>query len=162
LITAIPEDSQNVFVALTARGFNPDLTIVARAADEATVAKLFRAGASKVISSAEIGGRRMASVLLRPKVVNFLDIIMSDQKMVLRLEEVDITDDSPLVGKSIRDLHIRGRTGALVVGFHQPGKPFEVNPSADTVLNTGDVLVVLGNSSQIGAFGDLAKAGVPS
>ena len=119
LIAAVPEDSVNVFVTLTARGFNPDLKIVARAADESTVAKLFRAGANKVISSAEIGGRRMASMLIRPKVVDFLDVIMNDQELALRLEEVDINKKSPFVGKSIRELEIRGRTGSLVIAYQR-------------------------------------------
>ncbi len=149
LIAAVPEDSVNVFVALTARGFNPDLKIVARAADESTVAKLFRAGANKVISSAEIGGRRMASMLLRPKVVNFLDIMVNDQDLALRLEEVNINKKSRFVGKSIRELDIRGSTGTLVIAYQREGQSIQINPSADTTCKTGDVLIVLGNEKQV-------------
>ncbi|MFQ5650494.1 MAG: potassium channel family protein [bacterium] len=149
LIAAVHEDSQNVFVTLTARGFNPNLILVAKAADEATVAKLLRAGATKVISSAEIGGRRMASVLLRPKVVNFLDVVTGNQELALRLEEIDISAGSSFIGKSIRDLHIRGRAGTLVIAYHREGQPIRINPSADTVVESGDVLIVLGNDSQV-------------
>ncbi|NIR51897.1 potassium channel protein [candidate division KSB1 bacterium] len=158
LITAVTEDSENVFVTLTARGFNSNLTIVARAAAEATMAKLIRAGADKVISSAEIGGRRMASVLLRPKVVNFLDIIMSDDELALRLEEIDIDEKSAFVGKSIRDLHIRGRTGTLVIGFQHEGQSIQINPPAETVINVGDVLIVMGNESQVEKLRRIANA----
>ncbi len=158
LIAAVREDSDTVFVTLTARGFNPDLTIVARAADEATVAKLFRAGANKVISSAEIGGRRMASVLLRPKVVNFLDVMMSDQDLALRLEEIDISENSSFVGKSIRDLHIGRRTGTLVIAYHREGQPIQMNPPADSVLNCGDVLIVMGNETQVEELRQIAQA----
>ncbi|MFQ5602812.1 MAG: potassium channel family protein [bacterium] len=158
LIAAVHEDADNVFLTLTARGFNPNLTIVARAADEAAVPKLFRAGATKVISSAEIGGRRMASVLLRPQVVNFLDVIMSDQELALRLEEFDIGEDSSFIGKSIRDLHIRGRTGTLVIAFQRQGQPIAINPSADNVIQAGDVLIVLGNENQVEKLQQMVQA----
>lgn len=157
LIAAAPEDSVNVFVALTARGFNPDLQIIARAAEESTAAKLFRAGANKVISSAEIGGRRMASMLIRPKVVNFLDVIMSDQELALRLEEVNIGEKSSFLGKSIRDLHIRGRTGTMVVAYHREGQAIQINPPADTVFQDGDVLIVLGNEKQVGQLQEIVN-----
>ena len=158
LIAAVPEDSVNVFVALTARGFNPDLKIGARAADESSIAKLFRAGANKVVSSAEIGGRRMASMLLRPKVVNFLDVIMSDQELALRLEEININKKSPFVGKSIRGLDIRGRTGTLVIAYQGEGQSININPSADTTCQAGDVLIVLGNEKQVADLQHLARS----
>lgn len=159
LITTMAEDADNLFVTLTARGFNPNLTIVSRAADETSVAKLFRAGASKVISSREIGGRRMASALLRPKVINFLDIIMHDEELALRLEEIDVTDSSSFAGKSIRDLHIRERTGAMVIAYHREGQPIQVNPPAESVLQPGDVLIVMGNDSQVEQLCQIAYSG---
>ncbi len=157
LIAAVHEDSENVFVTLTARGFNSGLMIVARAGEEATARKLLRDGANKVISSAEIGGRRMASVLLRPKVVNFLDVIMSDQQLALRLEEIDITEGSPFIGKSISDLHIRARVGTLVIAYHREGQAIEINPAANTVLQSGDVLIVLGNDAQVAKLRQIAQ-----
>ncbi len=156
LIAALPGDADNVFVTLTARGINPKLHIIARANDDASAAKLYRAGADHVISSAKIGGRRMASALLRPKVVNFLDVIMRDHELALRLEEVDIDEGSALAGKSIRDLHIRGRTGALVVGYQAPGQAVVINPPAETVLKPGDVLIVMGTEAQLEKLLELA------
>lgn len=156
LIAAIPQDSENVFVTLTARGFNPHLKIIARASDEASVAKLFRAGANKVITSAQIGGRRMASALLRPKVLNFLDVIMSDSELSLRLEEIDIFPKSPFVGKSIRELHIRSKTGTLVIGFDRSGESLQINPPAETVIESGDVLIVIGNEEQVKQLREMA------
>ncbi len=158
LIAAVQEDSENVFVTLTARGFNPDLTIVARAAHEGTVSKLFRAGASKVISSAEIGGRRMASVLLRPRVVNFLDVMMHDDELALRLEEVRVSAEGPFAGKSIRELHVRARTGTLIIAHQQSDDAMEINPGAETILSAGDVLIVLGNEKQIEELLRIANA----
>jgi len=158
LIAAVPEDSENVFVTLTARGFNPNLTIVARAANESTIDKLFRAGATKVISSSEIGGKRMASVLLRPSVVNFLDVIMHDQELALRLEEITVNEKSNFAGKSIRDLRIRERTGAMVIAFKREGMPIQINPPAESTLHFGDVLIVMGNDSQVDDLGRLANS----
>lgn len=157
LIATVPEDADNVFITLTARGFNPDLTIVARAAEKSTAAKLVRAGANKVISSSQIGGRRMASVLLRPKLVNFLDVIMHDEQLSLRLEEVDVEEESPFVGKSIRDLGIRERTGAMVIAYHRQNRPIQVNPAAETVLQPGDVLIVMGTDKQVEELARIAQ-----
>ncbi len=157
LIAAVSEDSGNVFITLTARGLNPNLTIIAKAANEASVPKFLRAGANKVISSAEIGGIRMASVLLRPNVVNFLDIIMSDHELALRLEEIEITSESTFIGKSLKDIHVRAMTGVSVVAYHREGHPINVNPDADTTLQQGDVLIVLGNEVQIGKLIDVAN-----
>ena len=149
MIATLSQDSDNVFVSLTARGFNPRLQIISRAADDTSVAKLYRAGANKVISSSEIGGRRMASALLRPQVLNFLDVIMNDPELSLRLEEIDIVAESPFIGKSIGDLHIRRNTGTLVIGYcRNHGTPL-INPHAETVLSAGDVMIVLGNEEQV-------------
>jgi voltage-gated potassium channel len=149
LITALPQDADNVYVTLTARGFNPDLTIVAMATSESAERKLLRAGANRVISPSEIGGRRMASVLIRPEVVNFLDVMMHGDDLELRLEEVRIQEGSHIVGKSIRDCRIREHTGALVIAYRPRGKPLVVNPAAETVLQPGDVLIVMGKEGQI-------------
>jgi len=158
LIAAVHEDTHNVFVTLTARGFNKDLTIVSKASDDASVSKLLRAGADKVISSAEIGGRRMASALIRPCIVHFLDIIMNNQGLALRLEELPIEEASPFDGKSIRDLHIRARSGALVLGYHRAGQPIQVNPEAGAVLHSGDILLVLGTDVQLNQLQDIARS----
>lgn len=157
LIATVPLDADNVFITLTARGYNPNLTIVARAAEESTMKKLHRAGANKVISSREIGGRRMASVILRPRVLNFLDIIMHDHQLALRLEEIDVLENSPFVGKSIRDLRIRERTGAMVIAFQRPNQSIQVNPPAESILEAGDHIIVMGNDSQVEQLNSLAN-----
>jgi len=162
LIAAVSEDMQNVFVTLTARGFNPNLTIVSKASEEGSVAKLYRAGANKVISSAEIGGRRMASVLIRPTTVNFLDVIASDQELSLRLEEILITEISPFDGRSILDLHIRAKTGVLVIGYARQGQKIKINPEAGTVLQAGDLLIVLGNDDQLSSLQKLTMTNFTS
>jgi len=92
---------------------------------------------------------KLASMLIRPKVVDFLDVIMNDQELALRLEEVDINKKSPFVGKSIRELEIRGRTGSLVIAYQRDGQSIIINPSADTTCQAGDVLIVLGNEKQV-------------
>lgn len=157
LIAAVSDDSENVFITLTARGFNANLTIISKAANEASIQKFLRAGANKVISSAEIGGIRMASVLLRPKIVNFLDIIMTDHELALRLEEIEIAHESHFIGNSLKDIHVRAKTGVLVIAYYREGQPMKVNPDANTILQLGDVLIVLGNETQIGKLIEIAN-----
>lgn len=88
LVAALRQDEANVFVVLTARTMNPDLTIVARAAEERTVKKLIKAGANRVISPYQIAGRRIAPVILRPSVMDFLDVVVDGGDITMRLEEV--------------------------------------------------------------------------
>lgn len=95
LIAVLPSDADNVFVTLTARQLNPNLMIVAKATDHQAVTKLRRAGATRVITPSEIAGRRIASSVLRPTLVNFLDVIMDDSAMSLRMEEFTISESSP-------------------------------------------------------------------
>jgi voltage-gated potassium channel len=158
LIATLSHDSDNVFVSLTARGFNPNLQIISRAAHDTSVAKLYRAGANKVISSSEIGGRRIASALLRPHVLNFLDVIINDREMELRLEDIDIAAKSVFAGKSIGELQIRRNAGTLVVGYSSQGGAMQVNPHTATVLHAGDIIIVLGNNQQVEQLRDLANA----
>ena len=100
----------------------------------------------------------MASAILRPNVVNFLDVIIHDQELSLRLEEVQLSDKSPFVSKSIRDLNIRGRTGTMVIGYHREEQSIQVNPDPDTILNAGDILVVMGSEEQIEELQRIVKS----
>ncbi|MFW6180383.1 MAG: potassium channel family protein [Spirochaetota bacterium] len=154
LVSALPDDESNLFVVLTARQLNPGLTIVSQAEEERTVRKLLKAGANRVISPNQIAGRRMASVLLRPSVIDFLDVVVKGEEMAMRIEEVQVGADSPLVGKTLRESGIGQRTGAIIVGIHgQKGKT-RINP-ASTVslsavkLNPGDVLIAMGSEEHL-------------
>jgi voltage-gated potassium channel len=162
LIVALRQDEINVFVVLAARQLNPNLMIVARAAEERTVGKLERAGANRVISPYQIAGRRMASVVLRPSVVNFLDVAMEQRNMSMRMEEVRITRESARVGKALRDSGLGKQTGAIIIGIHGPDGHTRVDDSetkslSSVVFQEGDILISMGNEEQIKSLKDFAE-----
>ena len=154
LITALPKDADNVFVALTARELNPHLVIIARASARSSVSKLISAGANSVVLPDEIGGSHMANLVIRPEVIKFLDMISGLDPNKLRLEEMAFGDLKPtLRGQSIRELDVRSRTGANVIALRQGADgELVVSPAADYRPAAGDVLLVLGNDTQINAL----------
>jgi len=161
LIAALRNDDANVFVVLTARQLNPALTIVSRATDERTAGKILKAGANRVFSPDQIVGRRMASVILRPSVVNFLEVVMGGGDVAMRLEEVPVVAGSPLIGKQLRETNIGQQTGSIVVSIQGSDGGLRVNPSAtatlsSVVLQEGDLLIALGSEGQLKRLKDLA------
>lgn len=150
LITALPKDSDNVFVALTARELNPNIKIIARASLKTSEPKLLRAGADSVVMPDEIGGSHMANLVVRPEVIRFLEMISGLGPDKLRLEELRFANvRREFQGRSIRELDIRSRSGATVIGLKQSSGEFLVSPSADTRPGPGDVLLLLGTEAQI-------------
>lgn len=182
LVACLSSDTDNLFVCLSARDLQPELTIVARAYDEQTMQKLYVAGADHVVSPNVTGGVRMASVLLRPNVVSFLDVMARGEGLALRLEQVDITPDSPLAGLSLAEARIPQRTGLIVIAIRAgddalktPGggtrrrrdgtahqafarSEWRYNPGPDESLKPGDALIVLGKPEQIDGLTRLAGA----
>jgi voltage-gated potassium channel len=154
LTAALDSDAANVFVILTARGIAPSLFIVARATAPSAEDKMRRSGADRVITPTEIGGRRMASMVMRPRVVDFLDIVAGGQRTELKLEEIALGPGDPYVGMTIADAHIRSTTGAYVLAIHGPDGVVNSNPSSDTVMRQGDRLVVLGSDDQLRALAE--------
>jgi voltage-gated potassium channel len=149
VVTALSNDAENLFVTITARSLNPDAFIVARSEHQSTEDKLKKAGANRVITPNVIGGRRMASMILQPTVNDYLDLVSGNRDVEYRLQEVELAKDSPYVGKSLADAQIRGETGAQVVAILSPDGTVDANPSASTVLKTGQCLVVLGSVDQV-------------
>ncbi|PJJ60212.1 potassium channel family protein [Hymenobacter chitinivorans] len=153
LITALPKDADNVFVALTARELNPNLKIIARASLKTSESKLLRAGADSVVMPDEIGGSHMANLVMRPEVIRFLEMMNGLGPNKLRLEELSYREiQRSYQGLSIRELDIRSRTGATVIGLKHSTGEFTVSPSADIRPGPGDVLLVLGTDEQIHAL----------
>lgn len=150
LITCLATDTDNVFTVLTARGLNPGLYIVSRAIEKKSHGKLRKAGADNTISPNEIGGARMASLLLRPAVVSFLDIITRAGDVVFDLEEVVIDKDSEILGKTLREARIPEKVGLVILAVKKRGEEkLRINPGADEVLEEGDKVIVMGKPDQI-------------
>ena len=161
LVSCLSADADNVFVCLSARDLNPDLTIVARAHEEGSMGKLYRAGADHVVSPNVNGAIRMASILLRPEVVSFLDIVTRSEGLALRFEQAVVQADSQLAGRTLIDAHIPQETGLIVIAVRKQidqTREFVFNPEADTRLDIGDEMIVLGQPDQVDRLRNLAQA----
>ncbi len=162
LIAALPEDTANVFVALTARQMNPDLKIVSNASDELTKRKMLKAGADRVIAPYQIAGRRIASTILRPSVVNFLDVFVDGGDISMRIEEFVIGPSSSLAGKSLQDANIGQNTGVVVLGIMSGDGNARTEASGTFQLSAvriraGDVLIAMGSEEQLKSLEEFVK-----
>lgn len=157
LLVCTGNDSDNLFVVLSARALREDLLIVVRSSLEQNEMKMLRAGASRVISPYQIGGKQMAKIALRPELVDMLDVVTTSVGIDLFMQDFAIPSHSPLVGKSLRDSEIRHKTGVTVVLLGRKGERPVTSPGADTVLQTGDHLIVVGEGRQVAALKALAE-----
>jgi voltage-gated potassium channel len=156
LITALPNDAANVFVVLTAREMNPSLKIISRASDDASEHKLKRAGANNVIMPDKIGGTHMAALVTKPDVLEFIDYITG--RINIRLEEILFNSlPESMKNKSIRELEIRNKTGANIIGFKTAEGEYVINPPPDTIMLPDAKLFVLGTQEQVLKFKEILK-----
>jgi len=149
LASVLPDDKDNLMVAVTARQLSPAVRIVARCAEARMADKLSRAGANAAVSPNMIGGLRMASELIRPHVVSFLDLMLKEESKTLRVEEIAVGPTSPWVGKTIHNTDIHRRFELLALAVRRPSGETEYNPHGDTVLAPRDVLIVMGDVRQV-------------
>ncbi len=152
LVTCLSADADNLFVCLSARDLAAGVTIVARAYEEETLDKLYRAGADHVVSPNVSGAIRMASMLLRPSVVSFLDIATRSSEMTLRVEEAEVKAQSKLAGRTLEESRIPQHTGLIVIAVKKVGgggHGFTFNPIGSTMVDAGDRIIVLGRPDQI-------------
>lgn len=150
LIVTTSSDATNLYVILSARILNTGLFIASRAADDASVTKLIRAGANRAISPYAIGGRRLAHLLLSPRVVDFLETALTRGNSSLSIEDVVVTSGSPADGRTLEQLQLGKKTGASVLAVIRNGMP-TANPRSDFVLSNGDHLLTLGTAEQLRA-----------
>jgi voltage-gated potassium channel len=145
LISSLTNDRDNLFVTLSARGLNPKLRIVSKVVDKTNDIKIEKAGADSTVSPNRIGGLRLVSELIRPKVTRFLDQMLRMPGKNLRFDEVVIPSDSPYCGCSLREVPIRDETNLLVVALHEPDGSYIYNPSPDQPLQSEIRLIVIGD-----------------
>lgn len=160
LATCLPEDADNVYVVLTARDLNPKLHIVARAAEEQAESKLIRAGANRVVAPTIIGGHRMAMALTKPAVGDFLDSVTANE-LELGFEQLEIETGSKLIGRKLRETVIRSELNIVVVSVRRNDGTIIFNPSGETQILNGDMLVAIGNAESLRKLNDLARSRVP-
>ena len=156
MITTLPVDADNLYVVLSAREINPNLTIISRASNETSDKKLKRAGARNVIMPDRVGGQRMAKLVTQPDIVEFLDFMILQELGAVIIEEVNLKNLADCFeGKAIRELELRNKTGANIIGLRKPDRSYVMNPSPDEKLTCTDQLFVLGTVSQIKQLKDL-------
>ena len=150
LIAVVSTDADNLFITLTARGLNPSLFILARSSgSKGTRTKLLRAGASKVISPYYIGARRMAQLLLRPTVTDFIDLAMYAGELGLKLEEILVSENAVFANKNLMESGIRKRHDIIVVAIKRDAGDMLFNPKPDTMILPRDIMIVLGEADHI-------------
>jgi len=149
LVTAVNSDANNVFITLTAKGLRPDIFVLARSSEEKNEAKLNKAGATKVVSPYMIGARRMAHVLKRPTVVDFIDIATMGNRLGLIMEEALIDSKSRFTGKNLIDSRLRQDFGVIIVAIKKLSGEMIFNPMPLETLEAGDVIVLIGKKDDL-------------
>jgi len=150
LITALPSDADNLFVVLSARQINKEFTIISRASSQSSFKKLKIAGATNIIMPDKIGGEHMASLVVTPDLIEFVDRLTISDECSTNLEEIAIDDlPSEFLNKTLLDLDLRRKTGCNVIGFKTSENEYIINPEATTKLESGSNLIVLGRPNQI-------------
>ena len=150
LIAALPDDADNLFVVLSARQLNTSLFIISRASKITSQKKLLLGGANKVIMPDKIGGDHMASLVVIPDLITFMDKLSMEGEHTTNLEEVAIEDFSDQVDcNSLRDLDLRRKTGCTIIGYIEPNGNYIINPEADLQLKPNSKVIVLGRPEQI-------------
>jgi voltage-gated potassium channel len=149
LVAAASSDADNVYITLTARGINPDLFILARAAEESSIKNLIRAGADKVISPYDIGARRMANTILRPTVIDFIELAVHNRNLDLQMEELVIGAQSKIKDTTLMESAIRKNYNLIVVAIKKKSGEMIFNPSSQAKLHEGDTLVALGDRENL-------------
>jgi voltage-gated potassium channel len=144
LVTLAASDANNLFITMSARLMSDRIFIVARAEDEGAEKKLMRAGASRVVSPYVIGGQRVAQAVLRPSVVDFIELATRSDYMALQIEETEVHKNSALCGQPLRDTGLRQDLGLIVVAIKKPDGKMVFNPPPESVIGEGDILITLG------------------
>lgn len=153
IITTLPVDADNLFIVLSARNLNKNLTIISRASEDNSDTKLKIAGANNVIMPDKVGGAHMASLVMKPDVMEFIDHITAEGGDNISLEEISFEHiPAELKNKTLKDLEIRNRSGANIIGYKTAMGEYIINPNADTRIIAGSKLFVLGTQEQIYAL----------
>jgi len=152
---ATDDDADNLYVTLSARSVRPDLQIVARASDADAEKKLKLAGADRVVMPYTAAGRTMANLVLKPQVTAFLDAVTTAAGPDLHMASIEVDPTCLNAGKTIRDIRVRHRTGAIVVALRKRDGSFDTTPEPDAVIEPGDVIVGVGTAEELRALEDL-------
>ena len=156
LITTLPSDADNLFVVLSARQYNKKATLISRASKDNSERKLHIAGADNVIMPDRLGGDHMASLVVSPDIIEFVDKLTLDGNCKTNLEEIAVNDlPAEFINKTIRDLDLRRKTGCSIIGYKNTENKYIINPEATMLLARNTKLIVLGRPEQIAKLSEL-------
>jgi voltage-gated potassium channel len=160
LITAASSDPENVYIVLTARGLNPNMSIVARAEDQAAERQLRRAGANKVVTPVLMASHRMAQAALSPAVADFIESTTMTETLDLNFEQILIAAGSPLAGKKLKESGIRSEHNAMIVAITPLAGAMIFNPDGERELQAGDLLIAIGTRAGLTKLKQIANSAV--
>lgn len=152
LAALLPTDADNLYLVLTVKLLNPSLFVLSKAMDEEAEKKILQIGASRVVSPYKLSGLKIAQGLIRPTLVDFMDLIIRRKELSLYIEELTARQSSKIVNHSLRECDIRKKANVIVVAIKKPGKDIVFNPSPDITIEVGDTLLVLGDKENISEF----------
>jgi len=158
LVTAAASDADNLYITMSARFLNEKLFIVARAEEEGAERKLIRAGANKVVSPYVIGGQRVAQAVLRPAVMDFIELATRGEHLELQIEETEVAAGSSLAGTILKDSGLRRDLGIILVAIKKPDGKMVFNPPPEAVIEPHDLLISLGPRHQLDRLEGMARA----
>jgi len=153
LVSVVSKDSENVFIVLTGRDLNKDLSIFARASTAGTEKRLTKAGANRIVSPYAIGAIRIVHNIVRPTVTDFLELALSGEGMELSMEEICIPDDSRLVGMQLMSSGIRGIYDLIVMAIKRSDGTMIFNPAPQETFRAGDIMIAIGSAENLTRFG---------
>lgn len=145
IIISLPSDKDNLYITMAARMLNPSIRIISRMTSQKLKSKLYKGGADGVVSPNSIGALRLASEVLRPAVVDFLDSMLRSKQGNLRINQITIPENSEFIGKTIQEIKLRDKFGLLVLGMRDNNQEIEFNPDSSTVLKHETTLIVMGD-----------------
>jgi voltage-gated potassium channel len=154
IICVLPSDAENLYVILTAKELNQNIFIMSRSEEEESEHRLIRAGADRVMSPYTLGGVRMAMAILRPAMLDFIEITTSRQSLELRMEEISICKGSPFIGQSLEGSEIRRRYGLIIVAVKKESGKMIFNPMANYTIDESDRLIAMGEDENVKQFAE--------
>ena len=152
LAALLSTDADNLYLVLTVRLINPSIFVLSKALDDEAERKILQIGANKVVSPYRLSGLKIAQGLIRPTLVDFMDLIIRREELALYMEELVVKKDSKIVNRNLTECDIRRTANVIVVAMKKPGKDIEFNPSPDSKIKTGDILLVLGDKNAVDQF----------
>jgi voltage-gated potassium channel len=152
VVCVLPSDAENLYVILTAKELNQNIYIMSRSEEEESEHRLIRAGADRVMSPYTLGGVRMAMAILRPAMLDFIEITTRRQSLELRMEEISVCKGSPIIGMSLEESGIRQHYGLIIVAVKKDSGKMIFNPLADYVIAESDKLIAMGEDENVKRF----------